>query len=85
LTLAALAAVYATWPPPAESGPDRGGRERRAEDDRFTRSLAGLAAAFLLLVVGLWLAERLADLSKLDDCMLQGRMNCERIELSPVR
>jgi hypothetical protein len=81
LTLVALAAVYAAWPPAERSG----GRERRAEDDRFTQSLAGLATAFLLLVVGLWVAERLADLSKLDDCMLQGRMNCERIELSPVR
>jgi hypothetical protein len=41
--------------------------------------------AFLLLIVGLWLTERLADLSKLDDCMLRGRTNCERTELSPVR
>jgi hypothetical protein len=82
LTLVALAAAYAAWPSSAERGR---ARERRDEDDRFTRSLAGLAMAFLLLVVGLWLAERLADLSKLDDCMLQGRMNCERIELSPVR
>jgi hypothetical protein len=85
LALAALVAVYAIWPPPAERGPDRGGRERREEDDRYTRSLAGLATAFLLLAVGLWLTERLADLSKLDDCLLQGRMNCERIEMSPVR
>lgn len=84
LALAALAAVCAIWPPPAERRGDRRGRERREEDDRFTRSLAGLAMAFLLMVVGLWLTERLADLSKLDDCLLQGRMNCERLELSPV-
>jgi hypothetical protein len=71
------------WPPPARKDGRSG--QRREEDDRFTRSLAGLATAFLLLVVGLWLTERLADLSKLDDCMLQGRSNCERIELTPVR
>jgi hypothetical protein len=83
LALAALAAAYAMWPPPARK--DGRNPQRREEDDRFTRSLAGLATAFLLLVLGLWLTERLADLSKLDDCLLQGRSNCERIELSVVR
>jgi hypothetical protein len=73
------------WPPSAGRRQDGRDRERREEDDRFTRSLAGLAMAFLLLVVGLWLTERLADLSRLDDCMLQSRSNCQRIELSPVR
>ncbi len=60
-------------------------RERREEDERFTSSLAGLAVALLLLVVGLWLARALAAEAKLEDCLLQGRMNCERIELSPMR
>jgi hypothetical protein len=58
-------------------------RQRREEEDRFTKSLAGLAVALFLLVIGLWLAEALARESKLEDCMLQGRMNCERIEMSP--
>lgn len=60
-------------------------RERQEEDDRFTNSLAGLAAALLLLLIGLWLAGAMAAEAKLEDCLLQGRMNCERIELSPVR
>jgi hypothetical protein len=60
-------------------------RERDAEEDRFTASLAGLAAALLLLIVSLFVIEKLAVLSKLEDCLLQGRKNCERIELSPVR
>ena len=59
-------------------------RQRREEEDRFTKSLAGLAVALFLLVIGLWLADALARESKLEDCMLQGRMNCERIELSPA-
>lgn len=59
-------------------------RERQDEADRFTKSLAGFAVALLLGVVGLWVAEGLARESKLEDCLLQARMNCERIELSPV-
>jgi hypothetical protein len=57
--------------------------QRREEEERFTKSLAGLAVALFLLVIGLWLADALARESKLEDCMLQGRMNCERIEMSP--
>jgi hypothetical protein len=56
--------------------------ERQEEDDRFTASLAGLAMAILLGGLGLYLAEQLAAISKLEDCLLQGRLNCERIELS---
>ena len=32
--------------------------------------------------IGLYVAEQLADISKLEDCLLQGRLNCERIQLS---
>jgi hypothetical protein len=56
--------------------------ERQEEDDRFTTSLAGLATAILLGGLGLYLAEQLATISKLEDCLLQGRLNCERIEIS---
>jgi hypothetical protein len=59
--------------------------ERDREDDRFTASLAGLAMALLLSLVGLAVIDRLAATSKLEDCLLQGRKNCERIELSPGR
>lgn len=59
-------------------------RERQEEADRFTSSLAGFAVALVLGMIGLWVAQGLAQVSKLEDCLLQGRMNCERIELSPV-
>jgi hypothetical protein len=59
-------------------------RERQEEADRFTQTLAGLAVAVFLAVVSLWVADRLARLSKLEDCLLQGRMNCERVEFSPM-
>jgi len=56
--------------------------ERQKEEDRYTASLAGLAMAILLGGIGLYVAEQLAEISKLEDCLLQGRFNCERIELS---
>jgi hypothetical protein len=60
-------------------------RERDIEEDRFTASLAGLAMALLLSLIALFVIERLAAVSKLEDCLLQGRKNCQRIELSPGR
>lgn len=60
-------------------------RQRDEEEDRFTASLAGLAMTLLLSLISLVVIDRLATLSKLDDCLLQGRKNCERIELSPIR
>ena len=61
-------------------------RERELHEcrQRFTTSLAGLAAALLLGVIGLYLMEGLAANSRLEDCLLQSRMNCERIDLPSV-
>jgi hypothetical protein len=56
--------------------------ERQEEDDRFTATLAGLAMAIFLGGLGLYLAEQLAAISVLEDCLLQGRLNCERIQIS---
>lgn len=55
--------------------------ERDNEENRFTASLAGLAIALLLVVVGLYLIQKLAASSKLEDCLLQGRTNCAPIEV----
>jgi hypothetical protein len=61
-------------------------REREEDNRRFTTSLAGLAVALLLIVIGLWLADELSAQSKLEDCVLQGRHDCgTRIELTPMR
>jgi hypothetical protein len=59
--------------------------ERREDENRFTATLAGFAAALLLGIIGFWVMDKLARQSKLEDCLLQGRTNCERLELSPVR
>jgi len=59
-------------------------REKEEDDARFTTSLAGLAFALLLAWVGLYLMDALAAESKLEDCMMQGRMNCQPIEVAPA-
>jgi hypothetical protein len=52
--------------------PDQGGNRRPA--------IAGLAIAVVLLVVGLWLAHELTAASKMQDCLMSGRTNCNVIE-----
>ena len=44
-----------------------------------TPAMAGLAIAVVLLVVGLWLAHELRAASKLQDCVISGRTNCNVI------
>jgi hypothetical protein len=43
-------------------------------------AIAGLAIAAVLLVVGLWLAHELTATSKMQDCLMSGRTNCNVIE-----
>ena len=62
----------------------RSAEEEREDDARFTTSLAGLAVALFLAVVGLYLLDALAAESKLEDCMMQGRLNCEPIDASTL-
>jgi hypothetical protein len=51
------------------------------EQDGSQRSaLAGLAIAVVLLVAGLWLAHELTAASKMQDCLMTGRTNCNVIE-----
>lgn len=45
-----------------------------------TPAMAGLAIAVVLLVVGLWLAHELRAASKMQDCVLSGRTNCNTIQ-----
>ncbi|MDB5515610.1 MAG: hypothetical protein JWQ17_2368 [Tardiphaga sp.] len=52
--------------------PDQGGSRRGA--------LAGLAIAVVLLVIGVWLAHQLTAASKMQDCLMSGRTNCNPIE-----
>jgi hypothetical protein len=52
--------------------PEQGGGRRGA--------VAGLAIAVVLLVVGVWLAHALTAASRMQDCLMSGRTNCNAIE-----
>jgi hypothetical protein len=59
-------------------------KERDDEENRVTASLAGMAIALFLVVIGVFLVQKLEASSKLEDCLLQGRTNCAPIEV-PAR
>ena len=43
-------------------------------------AIAGLVIAVVLLVVGLWLARELTAASKMQDCLMSARTNCNVIQ-----
>ncbi|UFX41865.1 hypothetical protein HAP47_0021445 [Bradyrhizobium sp. 41S5] len=43
-------------------------------------ALIGLLVAVIMLAVGLWLAHDLTAASKMQDCLMSGRTNCNVIE-----
>jgi hypothetical protein len=57
------------------------------EDDesanRQTASLAGVAITLLLLVIGLFLIHELHAKAKIEDCLMSGRTNCDRLVKGP--
>lgn len=55
-------------PPKPQSGDGRRG------------AIAGLIIAAVILGVGLWLARDLTAASKMQDCLMSGRSNCNVIE-----
>nr|WP_245313828.1 hypothetical protein [Bradyrhizobium elkanii] len=59
-----------------------GNRSRRESDDGGSRrgTLIGLLVAVVMLAVGLWLAHDLTAASKMQDCLMSGRTNCNVIE-----
>jgi len=53
--------------------------ERRQDAERQTRSLAALCFALALVVLGLFLVQTLRREARLEDCLLAGRNNCDRL------
>ncbi|MGF6309182.1 hypothetical protein ABIB82_002765 [Bradyrhizobium sp. i1.8.4] len=53
----------------------------KSEDGGSRRgALIGLLVAVIMLAVGLWLAHDLTAASKMQDCLMSGRTNCNVIE-----
>jgi len=54
--------------------------DEEEEEDRLTRSLAGLAFTLALVVLGLFLVQRLGQSAKMEDCVVSGRTNCNQVD-----
>jgi len=55
----------------------------REDADRRTAGLAGIVIVLLLLIGGLWLTRTLHKKSVLEDCLMAGRRDCDRLINTP--
>jgi len=53
--------------------------EEQETANRQTASLAGVAITLLLLVLGLFLVRALQTQSRIEDCLMAGRSNCDQL------
>ena len=58
----------------------RGAPPKPQSDDSRRGAIVGLVIAAVILGVGLWLARDLTAASKMQDCLMSGRSNCNVIE-----
>ncbi len=65
---------------PQNTKPENIRREPAESQGSRTPAMAGLAVAVVLLVVGMWLARELTAASKMQDCLMSGRTNCNVIQ-----
>ncbi len=53
--------------------------DQQTDAHRQTRSLAALAVVLALLVAGLFLVQTLRRSTLVEDCLMAGRINCDRV------
>ena len=70
-----------TMPPDSLEKPPPPEQEAR---DRRAANIFLLVAALVLVGIGVWLANSMIDARRADDCMAQGRRNCNPVE-APAR
>lgn len=51
---------------------------------RMTMNGIGLLITILLIVAGIWIVDKIAEMRKNQDCYLSGRRNCTPIEAPPI-
>ena len=52
----------------------------QGDGDNRRGALAGLVIAIVLLAIGIWVVRDLSAASKMQDCVMSGRTNCNTIE-----
>lgn len=52
---------------------------------RMTMNVLALVVTVMLVVAGVWLANKIVEIRKNQDCYLSGRRNCTPIETPPVQ
>jgi len=61
------------------------GKYARGEPDnyrqRMVNNLLGLGFCILLVAIGIWLANTIADMRRNQDCVLSGRRNCANVSV----
>ena len=67
---------------------DVGKYARAEEPDNYRQRMInnGLAFAFclVLVVIGVWLANTIAEMRRNQDCVLSGRRNCAQVNVPPA-
>ena len=66
--------------PKREPGKKPKSLEKPESGDNRRGAIAGLIIALVILGVGWWLARDLTAASKMQDCLMSGRTNCNVIE-----
>ena len=82
--------------PPPESAPDDEpfdhlAKYQEEQDDsdnyrhRMLMNVIAVVVVSLLVGVGVWIADTIAEMEKDQDCIMQGRQNCAPIEVPTLR